>query len=150
MKQSLRFIVFFAYAFILLVKGTSAMADTSDSFTPQFEVAGPWIIPGSPLDQATVTRNGKRVVWIYNNGGYNHVFKGEYVDDVTIKGIQTRWNRSNHTMTRMALTMTFLSPDLIKQVWVALDSNSDLTKGETGEGLVCRPPALNNSAHGID
>jgi hypothetical protein len=115
----------------------NAATAAADHYTPKYEYAGHWTADGDPTP-SDVTREGRHVVSIYNNGGYKHVFVGDYVDDTTIKGIQTRVKRADGTTTRMRLTLTFLSPDSIRVDWVGLDSNSDLSKGQTGVSMIQR------------
>jgi hypothetical protein len=126
-----------------------APLDSSDDFIPEYEFAGHWLADGNPTS-SDVTRHGKHVVSIYNNSGYKHVFIGEYADDGTIKGIQTRVKRADNTVTRMRLTLTFLSPDSIRVDWMALDSNSDLMKGQTGVSMIQRTPAMDTGLKGVD
>jgi hypothetical protein len=121
-------------------------AGANDEFTPKYEITGRWAGAEGPSSLAIFTRQDRHVVMIYNAGGYNHVFTGDYVDDITVKGIQTRWKAADHTLTRMALTLTFLSPDRMKYNWEALDSNSDLAKGATGAGFNTRAPAESEDA----
>jgi hypothetical protein len=117
----------------------ASMLNSSDDFTPEYEFAGHWLADGDPTP-SDVTRHGKHVVSTYNNSGYKHVFVGDYVSDTIITGIQTRWKRADQTTTRMRLTLTFLSPNSILVDWVALDSNSDLAKGQIGVSLIQRAP----------
>jgi hypothetical protein len=126
------------------------LREADDNFTPKYDVAGPWVTGEDPPNPSIATRQGRHVEWSYNTGGYKRVFEGEYVDGVTIKGIQTRWKRADHTMTRMAISMTFLSPDRILQNWVALDSHSDFVKGQTGSAIVYRQKPSSPSLNGVD
>jgi hypothetical protein len=85
-------------------------------------------------------------VTLYNNGGYTHIFAGDYVDDITVKGMQTRCKLADHTVTRMAITLTVLSPDRLRVEWVALDSNSDLSKGQSAVAILTRAGAGSENA----
>jgi len=116
------------------------MAATDDHFSPKYEYAGHWLADGDPTP-SDVTRHGTHVVSVWNNGAYNHVFQGVYMDDGTIKGFQTRRKLADNTTTTMSLTLTFLSRTSIRVDWVALDSNSDLTAGATGVSMITRVPA---------
>jgi len=161
MSQPLRFSAFIFGVTILLAgcashPGPSLAADSpapalqsTDSFSPEYEFAGHWLVDGDPIP-AEMIRHGKQIAAIYNNSGYQHVFTGNYVNATTIVGIQTRLKLADHTTTRMRLTDTFLSPDSIRVDWVALDSNSDLAKGQTGVGFLQRVPATDAGMNGVE
>jgi hypothetical protein len=101
------------------------------SFVPEHEIKGQWSSDGS-AEYAKFQRHGKHVVSTYDNPGYQHKFEGDYIDDHTIVGIQTRRKRADDTTTLMRLTITQQSDGSATAEWVALDSNSDLRKGQTG------------------
>jgi hypothetical protein len=122
---------------------------TTGDFTPRYEATGRWLANGDSANPALISCQGRHVVCLYNNGGYTHIFSGDYVDDITIKGMQTRCKLADHTVTREAITLTFLSPDRIRVEWVALDSNSDLAKGQSAVDFLTRSPAgLENAGPG--
>lgn len=107
------------------------------SFVPKYDFAGKWTCDNSP-EHADVSRIGKHVVWIFNSAGYEHIFEGDYLDDHTIEGIQLRRKRSDGSITLMHQTLTLLSSDSGLFHWTALDSNSDLSKGQTGSATLKR------------
>src|ERR1700677_1038859 len=104
--------------------------DAAADFTPKYDITGIWNSGDGPSN-ATMTRTGRHVKVVYNNGGYEHVFEGDYVDGVTITGIQVRKSKSDGSVTRMAVTLVMQSADAGKVYWVGLDSNSDLTEGQS-------------------
>jgi len=122
---------------------TARASNASTRFSPKYDFAGHWLADGEPTP-SNVTRHGKHVVSIYNNSGYQHVFEGDYLDDVTIKGIQIRRSRADHTTTRMKLTIVLQSPSTATVTWLGLDSNSDLAKGQTGVSLLKRSGTQSN------
>ena len=109
------------------------------SFIPKYDFAGEWTSDNSP-EHADVSRIGKHVVCIFNNAGYEQIFEGDYRDDCTIEGIQIRRNKSDNTITLMRQTIALSSPDSGLVNWIALDSNSDLRKGQTGIAVIRRVP----------
>jgi hypothetical protein len=106
-------------------------------FVPTCDMAGNWTSDNSaePMD---TYRQGRHVVSISSNTGYERVFDGDYVSGQTIQGIQTRRNRAEGTTTRLHLTVTLLTPDSGRVDWIALDSNSDLRDGQTGTYMIRR------------
>lgn len=106
------------------------------SFTPTYDYAGRWS-DGAP-ESADVHRHGKHVVFTYNTSDYEHTFTGNYIDDKTIVGVQTRRKRADGTSTRMSLTVTMSSADSARIDWVGLDSNSDIRQGQSGTAYIRR------------
>jgi hypothetical protein len=106
------------------------------SFTPTYDFAGHWS-DGAP-ESSDVHRNGKRVVYTFNNSDFEHTFTGNYIDDKTIVGVQTRRKRADGTSTRMSLTIMLSSADSAQIDWVGLDSNSDIRQGQRGTAYIRR------------
>ncbi len=111
---------------------TEATGPRRAGFEPKYDLAGHWYA-NDPRVCSDTFRNGKHVFSVHDDGGYICVFEGDYVDDQTIDGTQSRCKRADGTVTRMRVSIVMQSPDLIKIDWVALDSNSDLREGQTGE-----------------
>ena len=94
-------------------------------FVPKYDFSGHWNSDNS-VEYTDTRRHGRHIVFTGNNNGYAHVFEGDYVDEQTIEGIQTRRKLADGTTTRMHLTITLLSPDEGRVEWVALDSSSEI------------------------
>jgi hypothetical protein len=110
-------------------------------FVPKYDIVGQWSSDHS-ADHADAYRIGKHVVVIFNGASYEHLFEGAYTDDHTIEGIQLRRKTSDGSITVMKCTINLTSPDSGFAPWTALDSNSDLRKGQTGTAEITRviPP----------
>ena len=123
---------------LLLLVGCATIVTKQTKFVPKYEFSGNWNCDNS-REYSVTRRHGRHVVSTYNtNTGYDHIFKGDYIDGQTIEGIQTRRKRADGTTTRMYLTIKLSSPNLAKVHWIVLDGNSDLMKGQTGECVIQR------------
>ena len=119
---------------------TSALTEETvpdADFVPKYDIGGQWTSDNS-AEYADAYRIGKQVVIIFNNQDYEHLFEGAYTDDHTIKGIQLRRKRSDGSITVMKCTVNLTSPNSGFVPWTALDSNSDLSKGQTGTAVITR------------
>jgi len=135
MKTTPRYLIPAVVVVVLFLQLTAssqaADTDSKEGFSSQDKPGGHWY--ADDIQTLTgVTHQGKHVAIITNNVLYEHVFQGDYVNATTIEGKVTRHKRSDGTITTLQQTLVFLSPTFIRVYWIALDSNSDITMGQSG------------------
>lgn len=115
-----------ALALALALGGAAAQPNE-----PTYNISGVWTSSGGGVAQ--IFQLNKNVSMIFVTPDFAHRYEGKYHPQTptTVTGTLTRVTRATGCTTRMTLTYTVVSTDLIEVNATALDSNCDLVKNQT-------------------
>jgi hypothetical protein len=132
---SLAAIAIAAATVTMLAPGRSMAQQVKTTPTPtaaplvQYDIDGAW--KADATRQLQCFRNDTDVTCVMANANYNHKFNLVYTSPTKLEGVVTRRNRTKPCVTHLGITITMTSATVFSLTWKALDSNCDLTTGQS-------------------
>jgi hypothetical protein len=96
---------------------------------PTFDLSGVW--QNSVHEQLQIFQTKERVVFVAVNTGWSQIIEAYYYAPNRLRGINSRYTRSNGCQTTMQIDVTVVSNAQYKVTATALESTCGLTANQT-------------------